>query len=318
MCNSIYSRAMHSELHKIVLMLRNILNGSTNTSWESLPSTLKNIEGMELLYHELVALRDLSSSLARGRLQHTCTVHGYILEELKKFQRHLYQIALNAQRIAGGSLSQKFDFLDDFPSAFNGMLQQIQDALTELQVTSEHYKNMARVDTLTGALNRRGFEEEVLREMERTKRARSSFAIISTDLDYFKRINDTYGHPAGDAVLCAFIACLHTTLRETDRVGRMGGEEFSILLPEATAESVGQIAERIRSAIEQLTIQYGGHVIHLTASFGIVRVSWKDVLEADCRNIYFKKLIYNSDKALYHSKMNGRNRVTEYSVSQSE
>lgn len=297
-------------LHELVHMVRSILNASHHTLLESLPNSWKHIDGMELLYQELIALRDLSSSLARGRLHHTCTLPGHVLEELTAFQRHLREIALEAQRIAGGSFSQEFDLLGNFHDSLNGLLQKIHDVLTELQATSEQYKHLARVDTLTGALNRRGFEEEVLREMERTQRARSSFAILAADLDHFKKINDTYGHSAGDAVLCAFVTCLHATLRETDRVGRLGGEEFFILLPEATPECMGEVAERIRETVETLTIQYGGKIIHITSSFGFVTASWKNVAEAKNKTAFFKKLIEYSDMALYDSKQRGRNRVS--------
>lgn len=302
--------------HAVVHVVRNLLNTSSDTPWTALPDSWKHVEGMEELYCELYALRDLCSSLAQGRLQYSCSTHGYIIATLKEFQDRLRGIATDAQRIAAGGLSQELDFFDDFSSSLNTMLQQIHGVLTELQATSEQYKNMARVDTLTGALNRRGFEEEVLREMERARRAKSSLAILAADLDYFKKINDTYGHAAGDAVLCAFVSCLHTTLRETDRVGRLGGEEFSILLPEATSESMGLVAERIRAAVENLTIQYGGNVIRITASFGFIATSWENIVDVNDRKMLFKSLLECSDIALYQSKKNGRNVVTEYTDSQ--
>jgi diguanylate cyclase (GGDEF)-like protein len=126
-------------------------------------------------------------------------------------------------------------------------------------------------------------------------------ALIMLDLDHFKAVNDTYGHPAGDRVLVALADALRQSMREVDVVGRLGGEEFAILMPDTSAEAATQAAERIRRAIEALVLDIDGQRLAFTASFGVAVFGRADDTIHD--------LFTRADRALYRAKQAGRNRV---------
>lgn len=160
----------------------------------------------------------------------------------------------------------------------------------------------ATTDVLTGIPNRRYFMELVNREVERSKRYQTPFALAVVDLDWFKTVNDTYGHPVGDAVLKTFCAVCQQTVRASDIVGRIGGEEFAILFPNTTLLEAKDVLERVRIAVEQAEMAMSqGSSVRITASFGLTAFVFKRT-ELD---IIFKQ----ADEALYQAKESGRNRV---------
>lgn len=165
----------------------------------------------------------------------------------------------------------------------------------------EKVEQMAIVDMLTGLYNRRHFYELAERELERYKRYHSPFSIILLDLDHFKRVNDNYGHPAGDAVLQGLAHIFGESLRKMDVPGRLGGEEFVILLPETGIEQAVHVAERLRLKIEQNIFEVDGNHIRMTASMGVVAAS-EDLVQ-------LQQLISMADKVMYQAKEAGRNRV---------
>ncbi len=164
---------------------------------------------------------------------------------------------------------------------------------------AEILEEAANLDFLTRINNRRAFDM-VLRDVIRGQTVNSNpFSVVMIDLDHFKHLNDTYGHLAGDQVLKCFAACLKDCIREVDHLGRWGGEEFIILLPETSAATAVQIAERIRTMIHQDS--FAGYTI--TASFGIAEWWIGETPEA---------LVNRADQALYQAKNHGRNRVELY------
>jgi len=130
----------------------------------------------------------------------------------------------------------------------------------------------------------------------------SATSILLLDLDFFKRVNDTWGHPAGDAVLKNVAVVANSTVRATDLVGRLGGEEFIILLPNTSVESARRLAEKLRANLEHSPVAWEQKYIHSTASFGVASTT---ALE----NHDFDHLYTHADKALYTAKEKGRNRV---------
>lgn len=159
-------------------------------------------------------------------------------------------------------------------------------------------ENLSRSDQLTGLHNRRYFSERLLEEVERIKRNNTPACLIMLDVDLFKSINDTYGHPSGDLVLQEVSAALRSILRNTDLLARWGGEEFMILLPETNSVNASVLAERMRKAIEEMTIK---GVRKVTASFGVVEYdSSVETIEAALKYL---------DNALYSAKKQGRNKV---------
>lgn len=166
-------------------------------------------------------------------------------------------------------------------------------------------QQQARTDTLLGMDNRREFQRRLVEESERAHRHGRPLSLLMFDLDYFKQINDTYGHPAGDDVLRAFAARMRNELRPADRVARYGGEEFSVILPETTADGARVMAERVRHALTDTSIRLpDGREIRLTVSAGVS--CYPDDAESP------EELVARADQALYAAKEAGRNRVVLY------
>ncbi len=164
---------------------------------------------------------------------------------------------------------------------------------------------LSKTDSLTGLWNRRYLEEMLELEFKRAKRYKHPVSIMIVDLDHFKKINDTYGHLAGDEVLKESAKRILSTLRETDFVGRYGGEEIVVILPETKLDKAIKIAKKIKEAISSKPIIYKNKKINVTASIGISRICPKH------KNFY--EPFSEADEALYRAKKNGRNRIEIYS-----
>jgi len=158
---------------------------------------------------------------------------------------------------------------------------------------------MATTDALTGTLNRYSFVERGEAELLRARRARRPLAVLMLDADHFKRINDKFGHAGGDAVLRALGSRLRAAVRPGDLLGRMGGEEFAVLLPETHRDAAISFAERLRAAIADHTIPFGSEAIDLTISIGVAAGHHTDL----------ETLLRQADQSLYVAKQSGRNRV---------
>lgn len=164
------------------------------------------------------------------------------------------------------------------------------------------WRSMADSDSLTGVFNSRGFYREARMLLRTLKAGRQSVAALMVDLDFFKQVNDTYGHGAGDGALIVAAGLLRQGLREGDVCGRLGGEEFGVLLSDSTLQEAQAIAERIRASLEACQIPIEGRApIRLTASFG---VSFADPAPSE-----LPPLMHAADRALYQAKRDGRNRV---------
>ncbi len=177
--------------------------------------------------------------------------------------------------------------------------------ITEYRKLTDQLQELAITDELTGLFNRRKFNEITLREFIRAKRNNSSLAVIMIDIDYFKKINDKYGHAAGDIVLKIISKNIKSALRSLDILARFGGEEFIICLPETDIIAAQKVAERIRMLICNGTyiITDNDH-INVSISLGV------SALQENHKTL--EELINTSDKALYHSKNTGRNKVTVF------
>lgn len=169
-----------------------------------------------------------------------------------------------------------------------------QDLLDQLQ-------RQAMFDDLTGAYNRRTFIEVARLEIERAMRSGQSLSLIAIDIDHFKRVNDAHGHAAGDAALRGFCAGCRQILRRIDALGRIGGEEFAVLLPGAGVREARDIAERIRAATEQTPVPTADGDVRITISAGVA------LLALDTAGL--DALLSEADAALYQAKHGGRNVV---------
>ncbi|WP_342117340.1 GGDEF domain-containing protein [Pseudoduganella sp. OTU4001] len=169
-----------------------------------------------------------------------------------------------------------------------------------LERTAEQSR-LANTDSLTGLANRRHFMEHGSREVSRARRYRQPLAMLLLDIDHFKEINDNFGHPAGDKVIAAVANACRTSGRGSDLAGRIGGEEFAVLLPETNAIAAQLAAERLRRKIADLDLAAHGITRAITASIGVAVLQGSETaLEA---------LLARADQALYLAKQTGRNRV---------
>lgn len=169
-----------------------------------------------------------------------------------------------------------------------------------LQQATRKLEENSRRDGLTGLFNRAYWQQRLEEEMHRSQRYGTASSLLLFDIDHFKRINDTHGHLAGDAVLRDVASLVRDTVRDADIAGRYGGEEFGIILPETDATAAKAAAERLRVRVEQARMAYGEQVIPVTVSIGIAPFeAWQACPE---------DLISGADQALYQAKQTGRNR----------
>lgn len=202
--------------------------------------------------------------------------------------------------------------LGDLARAVVGMAMQLHEAglrarkleqtRRRLQEQASLLRELAVVDELTGLYNRRFFERRLTYEVDRFARYHQDLALVLFDVDHFKRINDTYGHPAGDAVLKELAARARQAVRASDLVARVGGEEFGVLMPETDLVGAIEGAERLREAIAVAPFDVGDAVVEVTISLGVTLA--RDGWEGDTQGLFRA-----ADRALYEAKAGGRNRV---------
>jgi diguanylate cyclase (GGDEF)-like protein len=180
------------------------------------------------------------------------------------------------------------------------MAKQASVALDNAQLIHE-LENLATTDSLTRLHNRRHFLERAEAEFERSKRYQRPLSIFLLDADHFKEINDTYGHDTGDQALRMLASMCRQNLRQLDVIGRYGGEEFVVFLPETSMAKAMEVAERLRAGVEEINLDVAGDNIHVTVSIGVATAtSQTDSIAA---------LINEADRALYEAKRAGRNKV---------
>lgn len=179
----------------------------------------------------------------------------------------------------------------------------ISSDITEVIRLKERFKMLSITDHLTGLSNRRYFQERGKVEFQRSKRYKQPLSLMMLDIDHFKKVNDGYGHAAGDEVLVRLAGILAEDLREVDLLGRLGGEEFGVLLPNTGVREAFTLAERIRKAVAEKTVEIADGAIRLsfTISIGVAEMT-DDMASLD-------QLISKADEALYEAKKTGRNRV---------
>jgi len=164
-------------------------------------------------------------------------------------------------------------------------------------------ERLAAVDPLTGVANRRSFESEAERTLLAAARRKTQVSLLLIDADHFKRINDRFGHEVGDQALLKIVVALKDSLRESDLLGRYGGEEFAALLPDADQASALHVAERLRASVEISEFAVGEHAIPLRVSIGVATV---EPQQGESKLVL---LLRHADLALYAAKAAGRNRV---------
>ncbi|MEJ2422748.1 MAG: sensor domain-containing diguanylate cyclase [Acidobacteriota bacterium] len=178
-------------------------------------------------------------------------------------------------------------------------------ALMELGFVNTMLQEQAMRDPLTGLFNRRHFGEQLEFELRRSRREKTPVSLLIADIDHFKKINDTYGHPMGDRVLRDMAACISGAVREVDITCRYGGEEFAVILPSCPNGEAARVGERIREVVEASHFpREGADRIKLTVSLGLSSSS--------SPSANAEELVHLADKALYRAKREGRNRLSSH------
>ncbi len=232
---------------------------------------------------------DLAADVAQFNRVMAGEIEGYTLD--KRFIRHdggIVYTVLSVRSVRNP---------DGSPHHFVAMVQDI----TERKALELELRRLATTDALTDLDNRRHFLAQVTQELARFKRYNKPTALLMIDLDHFKRVNDTHGHAAGDAVLRHCAAVARQILRKVDVMGRLGGEEFAALLPGTDGNGARQLAERLRQIIADSPTPAAGGLIEVTASIGVTLFALSDAA-ADT-------VLARADRALYRAKEQGRNRV---------
>ena len=175
---------------------------------------------------------------------------------------------------------------------------------TRMRESNEELRYMASHDVLTGVMNARAYYEACERMIAAARRTYAPYAVLFVDLDHFKSINDTYGHAAGDVVLKSVANTLKSGIRISDALGRIGGEEFSIFLPNTGLDSALAVGETLRRTVENLLPQVERKPLRITASIGVA------VDNNSCRSMF--EIQQEADQAMYKAKQGGRNRVTSF------
>jgi diguanylate cyclase (GGDEF)-like protein len=250
-------------------------------------------------YARHVTVEQLHSplDLHRGRRRSSDEFDEVVASFNRMRERVLEELAVRARYET--ELEEHRDRLESLVSARTATLEmqalQLEQQKLELQ-------RLANTDSLTGVLSRRHFLELVSMEIQRSRRQRQPLSVLMLDVDHFKHINDNYGHATGDRMLTVVADTCKGVLRDVDATGRLGGEEFALLLPQADAMSAWLVAERLRNAVEKTSIVLdGGETVSCTVSIGISEL--RDSLDGP------EALLARADAALYDAKRAGRNQV---------
>ncbi len=210
-------------------------------------------------------------------------------------------MALNSDHLADSVLSVIISCL-----LFLGLFG-LRNSMSRLEDYTDLMENRSRTDYLTGAWNRLEVERRIEQEIGRSKRYASPLALILFDIDHFKQVNDSYGHDIGDEVLCNLVSYCEKSIREIDVLGRFGGEEFLILMPSTGEDEALAAAERLRKGVEGLTCAtFHGKDIRVTISLGVAVL--RPTKDMDTYQA-MKRLISQSDRAMYQAKDGGRNQT---------
>lgn len=245
-----------------------------------------------------IAMEEVLRQIARNGIYGPGDVEDHVARRLKiigGFQAHAFELT----RPDGRSLR-----IMGAPVLIEGEaegLVLLQEDITEHKNYQATLERLATTDHLTGLLNRRAFLDATEREIRRAHRYGQPLALIMLDVDHFKRINDSHGHPAGDEVLRRIAATCRGMLRDGDLMGRLGGEEFAITLVQPPLQVASAVAERLRKAVSELGIEFGGERLAVTISLGIAEVG-EGITSLD-------HLISRADACLYTAKREGRNRA---------
>lgn len=237
------------------------------------------------------ALRDVAFTTGLFTL-----VSAVLISAYGSFRERMNRLRLFCKLVEDGDLHPVLDLgMDKRPDDLTLLAQSFESMRARLG-------EQIGTDPLTGCLNRRAFETRLRTELRQAKRRANTLAVLAIDLDHFKTINDTHGHPFGDLVLSGLANIMKETARDTDAVARLGGDEFIVVLPDTGWEGALTFAERIRRRVDETTFSSPRASMRITISIGVALARGTDPISAAA-------LMQEADQSLYKAKSGGRNRV---------
>jgi diguanylate cyclase (GGDEF)-like protein len=313
-----------------------LLDVITLSDTPQLPADYSSVDNVKILHTNLIFLRDFLFAASSGDLSTHIPLRGFIPGTLKTLQSNLRHLTWQTKMVAAGDFSQRIEFMGEFSQSFNAMVMQLDQTMKELvrkeselskaneellkeiavrkqteadlRESEEAFRLQAITDSLTGLYNRRHFYELAEIEISKSLRYRRALSVMMFDIDFFKHINDTFGHSAGDKVIATVANITKEALRTTDIPARYGGEEFIVFLPETPALQAAGVAERLRKQIENSIFREEDSRIKVTVSFGVS--GYLGETSSRTNKVILSEFISLADQAMYASKSNGRNQVT--------
>ena len=234
-----------------------------------------------------------------------------LCQELRRLHPHRYLLMLTSDSSEEAKIEGFESGVDDYvtkPFTMPELLARIRAGLrivelqTALVASNQRLEQLSFTDGLTSLHNRRAFDEQFSSRFEQARRYERPLSVAIIDVDWFKSVNDTYGHPNGDAVLRSIARTIQHTSRQSDFVARVGGEEFAVILPETSLFEALQFAEKIRANVASAAIEAGGVEHRMTVSIGLANIPHSKMATS-------ATLFDAADQALYRAKNRGRNRV---------
>jgi two-component system cell cycle response regulator len=292
---------------------RELLMGK-HTDFRSL-TLVENYQHMTLIIRELQAKR-LFPGGAIGHMRPQLTTEQEAIKSMEFHANGIRSMAflplirdhlLIGYLVLGSQSERRFN--PNLAIDLLSHLAAVTSVCIENSLSREQLRQLSQIDMLTRVKNRRAFDLALRKEIARAQRHTNTLSCLYVDLDHFKQINDSYGHATGDRVLKSVAQSVQDMLRESDTMARIGGEEFTVLLPNTGANGSADIAERIRARVESLEVPDDqGMVVKLTTSIGYTCWSPGMIANETIDDVH-RRLMGNADKAVYNAKEHGRNRV---------
>ena len=288
----LHSQKYHQAKEQIMLPIDKFLTSLKSRTQSKIQKTHKEIKEVykELLFIFIFAIAIIIFS--------SFVIYKKILHPIEYLSQ-----AILAFKNGATNIKQQYFYKDEIGE----MIAQFFVMKEKIEKDQKRLEELATTDPLTQIYNRRAFFEVANSFFNFVKREHSPLAILMLDIDFFKKINDTYGHQAGDMILKHLVQCTQSMLRESDILARYGGEEFIVLLPDTNAQQAILVAQKIRKKIEKTPYNHKGEDIYITISIGLSVYQEGDNSLSD--------IIQKADEALYKAKENGRNRVQSYTTS---
>lgn len=284
-------RQQHEHLLCEIKPLRHSLAAGEQTAGKLIFEFLVNWLVFHILGTDMIMAKQIE-----GIKQGKAAAEAYLDEELNS--RHSTDLLLKAVKSLLYQISSRSRQLVELNETLE---KKVQERTRDLSAANQKLKELASTDGLTGTLNHRAFMEEAAGILQLARRYSRPLSLLMIDADHFKQVNDTYGHQAGDRVLSRIGRVMRCCLRETDKIGRIGGEEFAVILPETGPEQTAVLTERLLNAVREMTIEIESEsLLSVTVSIGVATLT--PLIED------LAALLEQADAALYRAKAEGRDR----------